>query len=484
MKTNLKKISQLYTNMTLPVKASMWYLACSVLQKAIGFLTTPIFTRVMGTSDFGVVSMYNSWEAILTVLCTLYLYNGVYNNAMIEYKSDKDGFTSSMQTLTTILSLIVFSVLFVFYRQLADVIGLSKPIMLLMMIDIVFSAGMSSIRNRYEYKYKSVAVFTILSSLLMPILSVILVLNSEEHKAEARIIGTVVTHVIVYGIVYFLNLTRGKKAVDLKYWKYGIEFNLPLIPHYLSSTIMTQSDRVLINTLCGSSAAGIYSISTNVTSIMNIVTVSINQAVTPWIYEMLEAKKMREIGKNVYKIVSLVGVGFVLTSFIVPEVIGVLAPSEYQSAIWATPPLLIGMFMYFIYCNFGNVEIYFHKQNAMLFSSVTVAAINIILDYILIQKYGYIAASYATMVSYYIYAGLHYMFMSRVCKEKKVENPFNASVIIVMTIVFSVLIMCPALLYRVVLLRYSILAVMCIVCIVWAIKNRDFILQLISKKRV
>lgn len=486
MKTNLKKISQLYTNMTLPVKASMWYLACSVLQKAIGFLTTPIFTRVMGTSDFGIVSMYNSWEAILTVLCTLYLYNGVYNNAMIEYKSDKDGFTSSMQTLTTILSLIVFSVLFVFYRQLADVIGLSKPIMLLMMIDIVFSAGMSfwSIRNRYEYKYKSVAVFTILSSLLMPALSVILVLNSAEHKAEARILGTVVTHVIVYGIVYFLNLTRGKKAVDLKYWKYGIKFNLPLIPHYLSSTIMTQSDRVLINTLCGSSAAGIYSISTNVTSIMNIVTVSINQAVTPWIYEMLEAKKMKEIGKNVYKIVSLVGVGFVLTSFIVPEVIGVLAPSEYKSAIWATPPLLIGMFMYFIYCNFGNVEIYFHKQNAMLFSSVTVAVINIILNYILIQKYGYIAASYTTMVSYYIYAGLHYMFMSRVCKEKKVENPFNASVIIVMTIVFSVLIMCPVLLYRVVLLRYSILAVICIICLLWAIKNRDFILQLISKKGV
>ena len=486
MKTNLKKIGRLYTNMTLPVKASMWYLACSVLQKAIGFLTTPIFTRVMGTSDFGVVSMYNSWEAIFTVFCTLYLYNGVYNNAMIEYKYDKDGFTSSMQTLTTVLSVAVFGVVYVFYGHLSGVIGLSRPIMFLMVIDIIFSTGMSfwSIRNRYEYKYKSVAAFTILSSLLMPVLSVILVLNSAEHKAEARILGTVVTHVIVYGIVYFLNLTRGKKAVDLKYWKYGIKFNLPLIPHYLSSTIMTQSDRVLINTLCGSSAAGIYSISTNVTSIMNIVTVSINQAVTPWIYEMLEAKKMKEIGKNVYKIVSLVGVGFVLTSFIVPEVIGVLAPSEYKSAIWATPPLLIGMFMYFIYCNFGNVEIYFHKQNAMLFSSVTVAVINIILDYILIQKYGYIAASYATMVSYYIYAGLHYMFMSRVCKEKKVENPFNASVIIVMTIVFSVLIMCPALLYRVVLLRYSILAVMCIVCIVWAIKNRDFILQLISKKRV
>lgn len=52
MKTNLKKISQLYTNMTLPVKASMWYLACSVLQKAIGFLTTPIFTESYGNKRF------------------------------------------------------------------------------------------------------------------------------------------------------------------------------------------------------------------------------------------------------------------------------------------------------------------------------------------------------------------------------------------------------------------------------------------------
>ena len=78
MKTNLKKIGRLYTNMTLPVKASMWYLACSVLQKAIGFLTTPIFTRVMGISDFGVVSMYNSWEAIFTVFCTLYLYSYLF----------------------------------------------------------------------------------------------------------------------------------------------------------------------------------------------------------------------------------------------------------------------------------------------------------------------------------------------------------------------------------------------------------------------
>ena len=34
---------------------------------------------------------------------------------MIEYKYDKDGFTSSMQTLTTVLSVAVFGVVYVFY---------------------------------------------------------------------------------------------------------------------------------------------------------------------------------------------------------------------------------------------------------------------------------------------------------------------------------------------------------------------------------
>ena len=113
--------------------------------------------------------------------------------------------------------------------------------------------------------------------------------------------------------------------------------------------------------------AGIYSIAANVTSIMSIVTVSINQAITPWIYEKLERREMKEIGESVYKIISLVGIGFVLTSFIAPEIIGVLAPKAYVKAVWATPPLLIGMFMYFIYCNFGNVEIYFINRKLCSF---------------------------------------------------------------------------------------------------------------------
>ncbi len=473
-----------YNNLALPIKASFWYLFCSVLQKAIGFLTTPLFTRVMDTNDFGTVTMYNSWETVFTVLCTLYLYNGVYNNAMVEHKDDRDGFTSSVQSLTTVLTIIVFSIYFVFSSKFAIIVGLPNSVMALMMVDIIFTAGMSfwSIRNRYEYKYKSVAIFTILSTILMPIISVTLVLNSNSQKAYARILGTVIVHITVYSIVYILNLKRGKKLYDAYYWKYAVRFNLPLIPHYLSSTIMTQSDRVVINNICGTSYAAIYSMASNVTSIMNIVTVSINQAVTPWIYEMLEKKKMKEIGYTTYKIMSIVGMGFVLTSFIAPELVAILAPSEYNEAVWATPPLLVGMFLYFMYCNFGNIEIYFHKQKVMLFSSTIVAIINLVLDYFLVKAYGFIAASYATMASYFIYTMLHFLFMSKVCIEKKEENPYRFNTIIGMIVIFSGLIMISSLLYEHIFARYVIVAAFLIFCIIGVSKNKEVLLSFLKKR--
>ena len=49
----------------------------------IAFLTTPIFTRIMSAEEYGVVSVYNSWISILTVVLTLQLATGVYNKAMI-----------------------------------------------------------------------------------------------------------------------------------------------------------------------------------------------------------------------------------------------------------------------------------------------------------------------------------------------------------------------------------------------------------------
>ena len=54
-------------------KASTFYLIGSLFNKGIGFITVPIFTRILTLSDYGIVTTYNSWYNIYVYKsCTLY----------------------------------------------------------------------------------------------------------------------------------------------------------------------------------------------------------------------------------------------------------------------------------------------------------------------------------------------------------------------------------------------------------------------------
>ena len=41
-------------------------------------ITTPIFTRLLTTQEYGEFNVFNSWLSIVTVFVTLNLYNGVF----------------------------------------------------------------------------------------------------------------------------------------------------------------------------------------------------------------------------------------------------------------------------------------------------------------------------------------------------------------------------------------------------------------------
>ena len=71
------KLLDKYRQISEPVKASVWFLFCSVLQKGIAMLTTPIFTRIMTDAAYGRFTVYNSWYNIFFAIVTLNLAAGV-----------------------------------------------------------------------------------------------------------------------------------------------------------------------------------------------------------------------------------------------------------------------------------------------------------------------------------------------------------------------------------------------------------------------
>ena len=85
--------------MPVQVKASFWFLVCSFFQKGISFITTPIFTRILTTGEYGEYNVFNSWLQIITPIVSLNLSSGVYAQGIVKFEDERDQFTSSLQGL-------------------------------------------------------------------------------------------------------------------------------------------------------------------------------------------------------------------------------------------------------------------------------------------------------------------------------------------------------------------------------------------------
>ena len=81
-------------------KSVIWQLAGKFALQGIAFITTPIFTRLLSTEDYGYAALYTSWLSVITLITGLCVYGSIAN-ARIKYGEEKlDGYLSSIMTIS------------------------------------------------------------------------------------------------------------------------------------------------------------------------------------------------------------------------------------------------------------------------------------------------------------------------------------------------------------------------------------------------
>lgn len=429
----IRKFLDKYNKLSVTVKATMWFMICSVIQKSISIITTPIFTRLMTTEQYGQYTVYNSWLQIFVLITTLRLNYGVFNKGMSKFgEESRNQYTSSMQFLTTGLTTIALVFYLIFHQIINSITELSTFITLVMFAELYLSPAISfwTLRQRYDFKYRSVVLVTIGISVTNALLGLIGVLSYNE-KGIARILSCVMTQVCFGLVLYIVNIRKSKKApLNLNFVKFSLLFNLPLIPHYLSTYILDQSDRIMIQKLVGIDQAAVYAVAYSAGVVMKIVTESINSALVPWQYRQLEKKGFKEISNQLNSVIFIIAP--VLCAFIAmaPEIMRVLAAPEYFEAIYVIPPVTVSVFYVFLFGLFGNIEFYYNANRFTMYISMIGAVLNIVLNYIFIRIFGYIAAAYTTMVCYLVFCLLHYLFVEYLVKKKVGTHLFNGKIII------------------------------------------------------
>lgn len=455
----MKKIFCFYKKLPKAAKASMWFVICGFLQKAISLITTPIFTRLLSTSEYGVFNVFSTWQNIVIVVASLNLAAGVYLRGLIKYEEDREEFTVSLQMLYVVCTSIVFAFYLLFSDFWEDLFGLSDVYIYLMFVDILVTTAYNfwSSRQRVEYEYRKLIIVTLLNTVIKPILGIIAVLNFED-RVTARIVTFVIADVIVFGYFFLKIFFHKGIRLSTKYWKYALGYNLPLLPHYLAQIILNQSDRVMIDSMVGSSEAGIYSLAYTAASLLLIINQSILNSYNPWMYRKIKNKEYHDINKMSISLLLLVGAMNLLLIGFAPEAIAVFAPSSYYEAIWVIPPVSASVFFMFMYNLFSNFEFYYEKTKLMMIASVFGAILNIILNRIFIRQFGYLAAGYTTLACYLFYCFFHYCAMKIILKkELNGIRIYNIKTVLTTSIAFIALCGSFMLLYNHTAVRYGIL---------------------------
>ena len=165
-----------------------------------------------------------------------------------------------------------------------------------------------------------------------------------------------------------------------------------------------------------------------------------------------------------------------------PEVISILAPSEYYDAVYVIPPLAISLYFMFMYQIFANVEFYFEKNKFIMLASIFSAGFNVFLNYIFIKELGYIAAGYTTLVCYVILGISHYIFSDKVAKKCIKDNIhlFDIKIVIGISCILMIFGLIMLLLYKNLLLRYGLILIM---CMIFFIKRKDIYKFIVSIRR-
>lgn len=438
----VKKWKKKYDGLSRVAKASIWFTICGFLQRGISVITTPIFTRLFETGEYGVYSVFNSWLEIITIFATLRLGRGVYMQGLVKYSDDQDVFSSSVLGLATTWWLAALGIYWIFRETFNKLFGLSTFLMLCMYVMMLSTIAFNfwSAKERNEFRYVKLIWLTLGVSVLKPIMGIIAVCLSTQYKVEARIFSLACVELLMYAGMYIVIMRKGRKFYDAYYWKYALAFNVPLIPHFLSQVILNHSDRIMIKELVGYNEAGIYSLAYSIAVILNMMNTSIQYTLRPWVFQRLKSREEKKIQTTVTGALLIVaGCNLALIAF-APELVHIFAPEAYRGATGLIPPITMGVFFMFLYNLFVDVEMYFGKTKSIMTVAVICAAVNVGLNYVFIRKFGYAAAAYTTLVSYILMALMHYFGMQKVLKQQSEERKvYDVKILVIFSAVFMFL---------------------------------------------
>ncbi|MGO1874282.1 MAG: lipopolysaccharide biosynthesis protein [Canibacter sp.] len=383
-------------------KSAIWYTASNFLTKSLGFLTIPLFTRIMSQEEFGTFNAFAAVQIVVIAVLGLESFQAI-NRARFDFDKDElKSFQLSILTLGTLLTGGLTIALLVLPGPFEAITSLDRQYLLIMAIYVMFypSFHMFQAYQRVQYRFKLSASLAFTVSITATAISVILVVALSD-ALMGRLVGYYIPFAIV-GLVFYVYYWAAGRRVKVKYWKYAIPLCTPLIIATVGAHGMSVSSRIVVQHVDTATSTALVALASTITSIVIIFITTLNHAWSPWLMDCLSQNDFNRARRSFVPIIAVVTLACLTAALLAPEAIAFLGGAEYQEAARIVPSF-VGVALYgMIATQYIYVQTFYKSIVMGGLATLAVAVLNTVLLVIGVQRFGYESAGYIVLLSHLI----------------------------------------------------------------------------------
>lgn len=367
----------------------------------------PLYLNYLTPADYGIQAIVTITMDIIGVIISLCI-TGVLSRFYFEYDEQKDRneVLSTLLISFSILSLPSLLLLSTQSRNLSNyLLGSSE---LYHYFLIVFSAFW--FRNIYaigcdylRVKERSIAYVVVsLSFLLIQISLNVLFIAVYRIGVTGIFLSSLITSALFATVLTIPIMARiGFRFSKQKFIEMA-KFSAPLIVSSLSAIAVNSSDRFFIKHFAGLDITGIYSIAYRLgSSIHTFITASFMQYWLPRRFAIYKQLNAKEIYSRflIYYLMTVLFFGLLLSCTSRDILLIISKPSFYSG--YKIVPIIVLSYVVFGLQYYLNIGILIKKKTKYIaYVDSSIGVINILLNFLLISKYGAYGAAYATLGSF------------------------------------------------------------------------------------
>jgi len=411
------------------IQHSSHYLAGLFGGLAIGFISFPIFTRIFSVADYGLIDFVQKILLVPTALSKAGMQNSV-----LRFYNEKE-FSSNPRAARTYYSTMLFGVggmavatTLVFLVAVKIVLRnfIDGPLATLLCFAcaLIFLRAIESILLSFLRIEERTAAYNAAQVLLKAAMvgTVCAFLPWLGHSVRTYLSGTMVAELaLVLVMVLWLFRRRLLSAIsfDRALFRSAVGFGLPLVFYELAGVILLTADRALVRYYLGADALGYYSVAYGLSQYVNdLMTVPLGLAILP-IYLRLWTSEGRartteflHISLDFY-LMAAVGI-YMLVTLGSHDALVLLASPKYLGADRLIPYLVGGLLIYTTHVFLCAGLLIQKKTGTMALALVCSTALNVVLNCLLLPRFGLQGAAVALLVTHIVTILLLWLASSRI----------------------------------------------------------------------